>query len=218
MAFNFELTAEARDDTGKGASRRLRHQDKVPAIIYGGDQSPQQISLSHNQLLRATENEAFFSHILTLDIGDKVQKAILKDLQRHPAKPRIMHADFQRISKDHKITMYVPLHFKNQEVCPGVKTHSGIASHLMTDIEVRCLPDNLPEYIEIDMISMDLGDSIHLSDIKLPHGVAIVELSHGAEHSHDLPVVSVHKLRASSEDVETPAAAPEEENKDAKKE
>lgn len=217
MAFTYELTAEARDDTGKGASRRLRHQDKVPAIIYGGDQTPTQISITHNQLVKATANEAFFSHILTINIGGVAQKAILKDLQRHPAKPRIMHADFQRVSKDQKITMHVPLHFLNQDVCPGVKTFGGMASHLMTDVEVRCLPDALPEFIEVDMISLNIGDSIHLSELKLPAGVEIVELSHGAGHSHDLPVVQVQKLRAASAEDEAPAAT-EEAKKDDKKE
>jgi large subunit ribosomal protein L25 len=217
MAFTYELTAEARGDKGKGASRRLRHQDKVPAIIYGGDQAPTQVSIMHKQLIKAVENEAFFSHILTITIDGVAQKAILKDLQRHPAKPRIMHADFQRVSKDQKITMHVPLHFLNENVCPGVKTYGGMASHLMTDVEVRCLPDALPEYIEVDMISMNIGDSIHLSELKIPAGVEIVELSHGAGHSHDLPVVQVQKLRAASvEDEAAPAA--EEAKKDDKKE
>lgn len=219
MAITYELTAETRGDTGKGASRRLRHEDKVPAIIYGGGQSPTQISLAHNQLLKATANEAFFSHILTINLDGVAQKAILKDLQRHPAKPRIMHADFQRVSKDQKITMHVPLHFLNQEKCPGVKTFGGMASHLMTDVEVRCFPDALPEYIEVDMINMNLGDSIHLSELKLPTGVEIVELLHGTGHSHDLPVVSVQKLRSASvEDEAAPTAATEEVKKDDKKE
>lgn len=218
MAFTYELTAEARDNVGKGASRRLRHENKVPAIIYGGDQPPAQITLTHNQLMKATENEAFFSHILTININGVAQKAILKDLQRHPAKPRIMHADFQRVSKDHKIVMHVPLHFLNQEKCPGVKTFGGMASHLMTDVEIRCLPDALPEYIEVDMINMNIGDSIHLSELKLPAGVEIVELSHGAGHSHDLPVVQVQKLRAASAEDEEAPAATEEAKKDDKKE
>jgi large subunit ribosomal protein L25 len=136
-----------------------------------------------------------------------------------------MHADFQRVRKDHKITMHVPLHFINQDKCPGVKTFGGMASHLMTDVEIRCLPDALPEYIEVDMINMNLDDSIHLSELKLPAGVEIVELSHGAGHSHDLPVVSVHKLRVAVEEDEKPAAAAEateevkkEDKKDDKKE
>ncbi|MBA2653662.1 MAG: 50S ribosomal protein L25/general stress protein Ctc [Gammaproteobacteria bacterium] len=202
MSETYELTAETRAENGKGSSRRMRRlENKFPAIIYGGDKNPEMVSLDHNTFVHALENEGFYSHILTLSIGGKKEKVVLKDLHRHPSKPKILHADFLRVSAKTKITMNVPLHFKGEEVSPGVKTQGGIVSHLMSDIEVRCLPGNLPEFIEIDLSGLSIGDAIHLSELKLPKGVEITALAQGKEF--DQPVVSIHKPSVAEE---TPAA------------
>ena len=189
MANEFLLHAQVRTDAGKGASRRLRRlQDLVPAIVYGGGRPPQSISISHKDFSRALENEAFYSHIVSLDIDGTAEDVIIKDLQRHPAKPRLMHADFVRIVKGQKITVNVPLHFTNEDSCVGVKLHGGVISHIETDIEIICLPRNLPEYVEVDMAEVDIGDTIHLSDLKLPEGSESVAL--GAVEPNDLFVAS----------------------------
>jgi large subunit ribosomal protein L25 len=194
----YELTAEKRSDLGKGASRRLRRlEDKVPAIIYGGGEEPVTLSLEHNKVLKALENEAFYNHILTLHIGGKKQKAVLKDLQRHPFKPRIMHMDFLRITGKDKITMHVPLHFINDNIAPGVTQNGGLVSHLLSEVEIRCLPADLPEYIEVDLANLQLDESIHLSNLKLPKGVELVALA----HDNDLPVANIHIPRAAVEEV-----------------
>jgi large subunit ribosomal protein L25 len=198
MKESFKLNAVTRTDKGKGASRRLRRTNSVPAIVYGGGKDPQQITLQHNILLQHLENEAFYSHILDLNIDGKSEKAVLRDLQRHPAKPIIMHADFMRVNVNEVIKMNVPLHFLNEESAPGVKLEGGAVSHLFTDVEVACKAGNLPEYIEVDVADLKIGDSIHLSEIKLPEGVEIVALMQGAEH--DQAVVSIHKTRASGAD------------------
>ncbi len=198
MSNEFSLNAELRTDEGKGASRRLRRlQNKVPAVIYGGTEAPQSISLAANELDKALMNEAFYSHILTLNVEGKEQQAILRDLQRHPAKPLILHADFQRIDATHAITMNVPLHFINEEKCPGVKLQGGAISHQMTEVEIKCLPKDLPEYIDVDMAEVEIDSTLHLSDIKLPAGVEIIALTHGADH--DLPIATVHATRVSAE-------------------
>ncbi len=189
MSNEFLLHAQVRTDAGKGASRRLRRlQDLVPAIVYGGGQPPQSISLSHKDFSRALENEAFYSHIVSLDIDGTAEDVIIKDLQRHPAKPRLIHADFVRIVKGQKITVNVPLHFINEDTCVGVKLNGGVISHIETDIEIICLPRNLPEYVEVDMAEVDIGDTIHLSDLKLPEGSESVALS--AAEPNDLFVAS----------------------------
>ena len=194
MADVFELNAELRSDKGKGASRRLRREaDKVPAILYGGDKEPQPLTVLHKDLHKACENEAFFSHIITIHADGKSQEAILKDLQRHPAKDRIMHADFLRIQADQEITVDVPFHFLNEEACIGVKLHGGMVSHNMNSVTISCLPRNLPEYIEIDVKDMDIGDAIHLSQVTLPEGVEIPELAQGEEHDH--VVVAIHEQK-----------------------
>ena len=150
-------------DSGKGASRRLRHAGNVPAIIYGGSDAPMSVAINHNRFLRHLEEEAFYAHILTLDVDGKKQQVVLKDLQRHPANDnKIMHADFLRIDADHAMTMTVQLHFLGEDVAPGVKG-GGLVSHLMTDVEISCLPKDLPEYIEVDVSALDLDQSIHLS-------------------------------------------------------
>ncbi|MGI9286066.1 MAG: 50S ribosomal protein L25/general stress protein Ctc [Pseudomonadales bacterium] len=195
MSDEFLLHAQARTDAGKGASRRLRRlQDLVPAIVYGGKQPPQPISISHKDFNRALENEAFYSHIVSLNIDGTAEDVIIKDLQRNPAKPRILHADFFRIEKNKKITVNVPLHFINEEKCVGVKLHGGIISHNETEIEISCLPADLPEFVEVDMAAVDIGENIHLSDLTLPAGTESVALSHGDEQ--DLFVAAVAAPKA----------------------
>ncbi len=194
----FELNASVREDLGKGASRRLRRLKRaIPAVLYGGNEDPLSLTISHDDIFHATENEAFFSHIITLNIGDQQQQAVIKDLQRHPAKPFIVHADFLRVRADQEITVNVPVHFINEEKCKGVRLEGGNLIKNMTEIEISCLPKDLPEYLEVDVIDLDIGDSIHLSEVKLPAGVTSVELSHGEEH--DLPVVAVQAPRSEAE-------------------
>jgi large subunit ribosomal protein L25 len=195
----FVLNARVRTDKGKGASRRLRRiADEVPAIVYGGDAEPLAIALAHRDLDRALDNEAFYSHIIALQVDGKAQDVILKDLQRHPAKPMIMHADFLRVSKTHKLTTRVPLHFVNEEACIGVKQQGGMIQHNLVDLEVQCLPADLPEYIEVDMAAIELGQILHISDLRLPVGVESVALAHGVDH--DLPVVAINKPKGRVEE------------------
>ncbi|HWP01615.1 MAG TPA: 50S ribosomal protein L25/general stress protein Ctc [Methylococcus sp.] len=188
MVGSFEFEAELRDALGKGASRRLRRANKVPAVVYGGGAGPVALMLDHNKVLHSLENEATYSHVLTLRVDGKEEKVILKDLQRHPSKPVILHLDFQRVSESNKLRVRVPLHFVNQETCVGVKK-GGLVTHNMVDVEVVCLPKDLPEYIEVDLAQVDIGEIVHLSDLKLPTGVEIHGLQQGAEH--DSPVASV---------------------------
>ena len=190
MSDQFELTAEPREDLGKGASRRLRRlADLVPAIIYGGDKDPQPLTLIRKDLEKALENEAFFSHVLTIHVGKSKEKAIIKDLQRHPARNSVMHADFLRVDENRAIKVNVPIHFTNEEKCYGVKTEGGMIQHQITDIEVQCLPADIPEFLEVDMLNIRIGDIVHLSDITLPEGVVSVALALGEDH--DLAVASV---------------------------
>ena len=197
MSNDFQLNAMAREDMGKGASRRLRRlANQVPAIIYGGQQAPQNISLAHNELEHALDNEAFYSHIITLNVAGESEQVILKDVQRHPSKPTIMHADFLRVSKTHKLHTKVPIHFVNEDTCVGVKPGGGIISRTMTELDIFCLPADLPEFIELDVAAVEIGDILHISDIKLPSGVESVALSHGEEH--DLPVFTVNKPKAAA--------------------
>ena len=196
---DFSLNANARNDLGKGASRRLRRNaDLVPAIVYGGDKAPQNIALEARELKKALENEAFYSHVIKLSIDGKKEDVLLKALQRHPAKPVIMHADFLRVVAGHEVTVHVPLHFINEDSCVGVKKSGGVISHTMTEVEVNCLPKDLPEFIEVDMAGVDLNQIVHLSDLKLPKGVSIPFLAQGPDH--DLPVANVHAPRVSKED------------------
>jgi large subunit ribosomal protein L25 len=214
MAAEFELQAEVRADLGKGASRRLRLQaDLVPAIIYGAGQDPQSLSIAHKDLIKATENEAFFSHILTINVAGDKQNAIIKDLQRHPSKSRILHADFQRILLDQAITVEVPFHFLNEESCVGVKTGGGQISHNMSQITISCLPGDLPEYIEVDLADVDVGEALHMSQVNLPEGVTIPALAQGADYDQVVVSVNINKraeaekaAEAAEEGEDTPAA------------
>lgn len=192
MTDAFVVNAEVRTDKGKGASRRLRRlENLVPAIIYGGDKEPVSLTLKHNEIIKSLESEAFYSHILTINIAGKAESAILKDLQRHPARDEIMHADFLRVSKNQPINVHVPLHFTNEEACVGVKMEGGAISHQASDVEITCLPGDLPEFIEVDMSEVHIESIIHLSDLVLPKGVTVAALQHGEDH--DLPVAAVHK-------------------------
>ncbi|WP_177420167.1 50S ribosomal protein L25/general stress protein Ctc [endosymbiont of Lamellibrachia barhami] len=186
MSVSFEINAQSRTDAGKGASRRLRHQGAVPGIIYGADKEPSMITMAHNELAHALENEAFYSHILDLKLDGKSEQVVIKDLQRHPAKPFIMHVDFQRVNMNEKLRMHAPLHFINEDSSPGAKM-GGNFSHSLTDVEITCLPKDLPEFIEVDMADMEIGDSVHLSGLQLPDGV---ELTHAG--GEDSLVVIVH--------------------------
>lgn len=207
MSVSFELEAQARSDQGKGASRRLRRAGKIPAILYGGGKDPVSLELWHDPVMHSLENEAFYSHILNVKVDGKVDRAVIKDLQRHPYKPTLLHLDLQRVSETEKLRMNVPLHFIGEDIAPGVKQNDGIVSHLVNEVEISCLPKHLPEYLEVDISNLDVNETLHLSDIRLPEGVELIQLSHGAEY--DLPVVSIHLPRAAVEE-EAAEAAPEE--------
>ena len=197
---NFVVIAEARDDLGKGASRRLRHQGKVPAVIYGADKAPVSISVDHNEMFKHLNDEAFYSHILTVKTPAGDEKAILKDLQRHPAKPIIMHADFLRVDMNQKLRVHVPVHCTGTDVAPGIKA-GGVLTHNMNEVEVQCLPKDLPEFIEADVSKLEIGQSIHLSEMSIPAGVEVVELLHG--EGHDQAVATMAATRATMGPAET---------------
>ena len=200
MKTSFELVAEFRETHGKGASRRLRHEGKVPAILYGGHADARALTLSHQKLLIMLDNERFYSTILSLKVGDQTQAAILKDVQRHPFKNAIVHVDFQRVEENEKIRISIPLHFTGAAVSPGVKSQGGIVSHMRNETEVSCLPKDLPEFIEVDISGLSLNESIHLSQLKIPEGVTLVDLV-----KDDAAVVAIHSPRA--EEPEPTAAA-----------
>ena len=199
MKSSFELAAEFRDDQGKGASRRLRRAGRVPAILYGGGRDPRALTLDHQRLLIALDNERFYSTILSVKVGDVTQAAILKDVQRHPAKNQILHVDLQRVLENEMIRMMVPLHFKGEGSSPGVKLQGGMVSHLQNEVAVTCLPKDLPEFLEIDLSAMQINEIKRLSDIPLPEGVELVELAHG----NDEVVATMHHQR--SAEAEAPA-------------
>ena len=210
MAEKFDLVAEFREDQGKGASRRLRKSGMVPAIIYGAGRPPRSIAFDHNKVLKQLETESFYSSILNIKVGEKSQAAIVKDIQRHPSKRIIMHMDIQRVVEDEQIKMNVPIHFLNTETARGVKEGGGSVSQLMNDVEVVCLPKDLPEYFEVDIEDLELDQMLHLSDIKLPDGVEIPQLAQGPEH--DQAIVSIHviKVQVIEEEVEEEAVEGEE--------
>ena len=206
----FEVQAELRTDLGKGASRRLRRAGRVPVIVYGSDEAPISVTVEHNRFLRHLAEDAFYSRILVLNVDGKKQQVVLKDLQRHPASDvKIMHADFMRVSANHALTMYIPLRFNGEDVAPGVK-EGGLVAHLMIDVEVSCLPKDLPEAIDVDVSNLGMGETIHMSELVLPAGVTLIALSHSQEEeleedersSYDQAVVSIHAPRAASVDVD----------------
>ncbi len=187
MSANFEVNAQSRNDSGKGASRRLRRSGLVPGIVYGAHKEPTMISVPHNELIHSLENEGFYANLLNLKVDGKKETVVLKDLQRHPAKPFILHVDFQRVQADEKIRLHVPIHFTNESICPGIKA-GGQASHVMSDMEITCLPKDLPEYIEVDMASLEMGVILHATEVKLPEGVELV--TH--EGNEDPIVLTIH--------------------------
>ncbi|WP_100641787.1 50S ribosomal protein L25/general stress protein Ctc [Alteromonas facilis] len=203
----FNLDAQVRTDLGKGASRRLRHADKVPAILYGGEEAPVALTLEHNKVIQAQEFEAFYSHILTLNVDGKEVQALVKDMQRHPFKPKVTHIDFQRVIAGEKLHTNVPIHFVNEEKSAAVKA-GGIAEHHVNEIEITCLPKDLPEFIEVDVADLEMDQTLHLSDIKLPKGVESVELAKNDE-THDLAVVTIKKAKKAAAEEE--AASDDEE-------
>lgn len=188
MSGSFVFEAERRSGQGKGDSRRLRRSNQVPAVIYGGHAEPAHIALEHHKVLKNLENDAVYSHILTVRVDGKDETAILKALQRHPSRPIVMHMDFQRVSASDKIRVHVPLHFVNANISVGVKK-GGVVTHSMVDVEVVCLPHQLPDFIEVDLAGVDIGQIVHLSDLKVPGGVQIFALTHGAEHDHPVAVI-----------------------------
>jgi large subunit ribosomal protein L25 len=171
---HIEVIAARRELKGTGASRRLRRAGKVPGIVYGGSAAPMQIELDHNALFHALRKEAFHSSVLTLDVDGAKEPVVLRATQWHPYKQQVLHIDFQRVDSTHKIHVKVPLHFVNADTAPGVKTGGGKVTHVMTEVDVTCLPGNLPEFIEVDMGNMQVGDAIHVLDLKLPEGVDFV--------------------------------------------
>jgi large subunit ribosomal protein L25 len=197
----FELQAEARSAQGRAANRELRRQGKVPAVLYGGGADPAAIQLDHNALLRQMSQEAFYTSILTVSIDGQSQSVVVKDVQRHPARPVVLHLDFQRILEDQEITLDVPLHFVGEAAAKGVKEQGGVVEHLATDVEVSCLPRDLPAFIEVDVSQLELNQILHLSDLKLPEGVSLVALA----HHQDKPVVTIAPPRR--EEAETPTEA-----------
>ncbi|WP_305906357.1 50S ribosomal protein L25/general stress protein Ctc [Methylomarinum sp. Ch1-1] len=199
MSNVFEFVAETRDMSGKNAAKAARREGKVPAVIYGGESAPEMLVLEHNEILKHLDHEAVYSHILDVKVDGKTQKALLKDIQRHPAKPQVLHMDFMRVDESHQVKMHVPLHFINEETCVGVKT-GGVVTHAMVDVEVSCMPSALPEYLEVDLADVELGAVVHMSDIKLPAGVEIPELAHGEDHDH--PIAQVVKTRGAGEEAE----------------
>lgn len=203
MATQHVIAASGRKDEGKGASRRLRRTGQVPAILYGAKQAPASIQILHNTIWLASQHEWFYSAILDLEIDGQVQKVLLRDLQRHPFRPQILHIDFQRVSENEAVHVKVPLHFLNQEKSPAGKTSGVVITHELNEVEISCLPKDLPEFIEVDLSALKEGDVVHLSQLALPAGVSIPELKLGKEH--DLAIVIARQLRAETE--EAPAAA-----------
>lgn len=214
MATQHTITAAGRKDEGKGASRRLRRAAQIPAVIYGGHADPQSIQLEHEKTWLASQHEWFYSSILDLEVDGKVQKVLLRDMQRHPFKQLIMHLDFQRVSENEAIRVSVPLHFLNEDKSPAGKSAEVVVTHELNEINVSCLPKDLPEYIEVDLSDLALGATVHLSQIKLPKGVEIPELKLGADH--DVAVVVARHARveeesaAEGEEGAAPAAGKEE--------
>ncbi|HEY4073326.1 MAG TPA: 50S ribosomal protein L25/general stress protein Ctc [Herbaspirillum sp.] len=202
-----KVIAFARKEQGTGASRRLRNAGQTPGIIYGGTSAPVSISLDHNALYHALKKETFHSSILDLEIDGKVEQVLLRDFQVHAYKQLVLHADFQRVDASQKIHVKVPLHFINADVSPAVKLASGIISHVMADLDITCLPKDLPEFVEVDLGKLEVGNSIHLADIKLPNGVTAV--IHGGEDNPTIATASIPagKVEAEATAAEAPAAA-----------
>jgi len=209
----YELAAEMREDLGKGASRRLRRENKIPAVLYGAGRPAWSLTLKENQLMRNLQEESFYAAIIELTLDGKAQKVFLRDLQRHPAKPFVLHVDLQRVRDDVEMNVVLPLHILNEETAVGVKMEGGLLMRNSADIEISCLPKFLPEYIELDVAELKLGEALHLSDIKLPEGVISTQLSYGEDH--DQPVVSIVAPKAEKIEDTAPEAPEGEDAEDA---
>lgn len=210
MSEEIVIHAEVRTDAGKGASRRLRRENKLPAVVYGGGGEAVSLTLDHNEMVRYSEFEHFYSQVLTLNTGDASEKVILRDLQRHPYKRLLMHMDFLRVREDQEVQVNLPIHFIGEDECVGVKVGGGAISHIETEILVSCLPKNLPEFLEVDLSQLELGESIHISDVTFPEGVISVDLTHGEDH--DRAIASVHTTRVSKLDGEEEEDGAEDED------
>ncbi|QNI03528.1 50S ribosomal protein L25/general stress protein Ctc [Halomonas sp. SH5A2] len=200
---DFSLKASVRNDLGKGASRRLRRaNEQVPAVVYGGNKDAQSIAVEKTAFYKAIEDESFFSSVITLVIDGKNEQVVVRDLQRHPYKPLLTHADFLRVDATHEITMNVPLHVTGEEACVGIKDQDGELHVLANEVAISCLPKDLPDYLEIDISNAEVGTTLHLSDLTLPAGVTSVDLSHGEDHDNAILSVTKMKVRATDEDEE----------------
>jgi large subunit ribosomal protein L25 len=201
------IKATVRTDEGKGASRRLRHAAQIPAIVYGGHAEPKSIQLQHEKTWVASQNEWFYSSILSLDVDGAIETVLLRDMQRHPYRQQIMHLDFQRVSENEAIRVAVPLHFINVENSPAGKASDVVVTHELNEVNISCLPKDLPEFLELDLGALEVGDTIHLSQVKLPAGVEVPELKLGTDH--DVAVVVARHARVEAEQDATEAAAAE---------
>lgn len=199
----FTLVAESRGDTGKGASRRLRKSEIVPAIVYGAKKAALSIQLKHSDVLKSSSQESFYSQILDLSIDGKVERVVLKDMQRHPYKPFVMHMDFQRVDESAALTIRIPVHFLNEENCIGVKQEGGVIARLMTEIEITCLPKDLPESIEVDVANLSVGDAVHLADLALPDGVEITAITSGGDGAAAIVQVTMPRMVEEEEEPDT---------------
>ena len=208
-----KITATSRKDEGKGASRRLRHAAQIPAIVYGGQSAPKSIQLEHEKTWIASQNEWFYSSILSLDIDGKVERVLLRDMQRHPFKQQIMHLDFQRVNENEALRVAVPLHFVNVEKSPAGKAADVVVTHELNEIQISCLPKDLPEFIEVDLSNLSAGDTIHLSQVTLPKGVEVPELKLGADHDVAVVVARMGRVEEAAEEAVAAPAAGEGEAK-----
>ena len=203
---SLELNATLREDKGKGASRRLRHANTVPAIVYGSSKDPVSITLQQKDVQYNLPDESFYSQVLSLNIEGKAEDVLIRDIQHHPYKMDVMHMDFIRVDAKKVVHVFSQLHFIGEDVSPGIKTEDGVINHVMTEVELECLPKNIPEFIEVDLSEMHVGDIIHLSDLKLSKGVEVLALKQGEEH--DTAVVGMHTRKVSAEVEEGAPVAP----------
>ena len=206
---SLELNATLREDQGKGASRRLRHVKQLPAIVYGGKADPVSISLLQKDVQHKLPDESFYSQVLSLKIDGKAEDVLLRDIQHHPYKQEVLHMDFIRVDMNKPVHVHSQLHFVGEDVSPGVKTEDGVVSHVLIEVELECLPKNIPEFIEVDLSDMHVGDVVHLSDLKMPEGVEVLALKHGEEYDSVVASMHVRKVAVEEEEVAPEAAAEE---------